>query len=261
MISLLAHRQENDLLSAIRQEPFLGIRIHSCHDVYGSDANILIQYDGETPTAALMGSKDGRWYVAAGSGSDLDELEAFLRSVYLRSMLSSASICERLSDLGRYHAAPVMTYCRAAVKQERSTELWESPAFEDVYGLLGKVNHWFCAESPWDEWYTHHSHLVRHWLGYVCGIYREGQLASTGSITAIGEHYALISNIATLEEWRRKGLAAEVVRHLVYTSVAWSKIPCLFCAEESLAGYYNSLGFVTAGHWAKVERTQTADQK
>ena len=257
MISILVREQKADLFTAIRQAPLLGVRIHSYHDVYGFDAHILIQYDGGSPTAALMGSKDGRWYAAAGPNSDLDELEAFFRSVPLRSLLSSSSLCERISDLGRYYTAPIMTYSREAVKQEQSTELWKSPSFEDVYGLLGKVNHRFCSESPWDEWYTHNSHLVRHGLGYVCGICREDQLVSTGSITAVGEHYALISNIATREEWRHKGLAAEVVRHLVNTSVAWSKTPCLFCANESLAGYYSSLGFLTSGRWCKVDRAQT----
>ena len=79
-------------------------------------------------------------------------------------------------------------------------------------------------------------------LSVYVGIYDGDVLVSCGGITAVNEKYALIGNIFTKEEYRKRGLARAVVISLVNEAADRGLIPVLYC-EKNKEGFYRKLGF------------------
>lgn len=72
------------------------------------------------------------------------------------------------------------------------------------------------------------------------GVFENGALVSCGGIVASNEKYALLGNIFTKEEYRRRGLASDIVKTLVNDSVKKGLIPILYC-EKRMTGFYEKL--------------------
>jgi Predicted acetyltransferase len=78
-------------------------------------------------------------------------------------------------------------------------------------------------------------------------------VVSTGGAYTMGQDIAVIGGLATLPDYRGRGYATQILHYLVDAVREQGKIPALFCAKESLSGYYMRNGFVPAGSWAELQ--------
>lgn len=83
----------------------------------------------------------------------------------------------------------------------------------------------------------------RHGRSTVFGIFdTAGALMSTASVVAENEKYALIGDVFTRPDARRRGLAAEVCLECCRAALEKGKTPWLMCSAAMLP-YYTRLGF------------------
>lgn len=83
----------------------------------------------------------------------------------------------------------------------------------------------------------------RHGRSAVFGIFdTAGALMSTASIVAENEKYALIGDIFTRPDARRRGLAADLCLECCREALKKNKTPWLIC-EPAMLPYYTRLGF------------------
>lgn len=83
---------------------------------------------------------------------------------------------------------------------------------------------------------------ANHGLGAGFGIYEGEALIAAASVVAVNKAYALIGNVFTAEEHRRRGLAAKTVSAAVRYALEKKLVPVLFC-ERELSGFYEKTGF------------------
>jgi len=256
MITLLQAEDLADYTALSSLEPVIGARLHTQLAVYGTSGGIAGQWiardSAGTPTAALL-RFSGWMVICAGAGVDIPELADFLQAVGGFRYIEGSSALVRA--LGGFLSGVCDSSCTMCYPGEppaqTGADVCDDPSLEDVHRLL-------CTESlagsaPWTEWYPHTSHLVRHGLGFAAAIYEDGQAVATGGVYASGAGYGVIGGLTTLQAYRSRGYAGRIVRHLCRACIRRGWTPVLFCAGDSLADYYRTLGFVPLGHWAQLD--------
>ena len=89
--------------------------------------------------------------------------------------------------------------------------------------------------------------------GVIWGAFSDGKLVSTAAITAPSSVSAMVVSVATLPEYRGRGLATAVVAALCEDCfAAGKKFLCLFYDNPSAARIYKRIGFEDVGGYAML---------
>lgn len=80
-------------------------------------------------------------------------------------------------------------------------------------------------------------------LAETYGIYEDGRIASTASVCAKNERYALLGDVYTVYRYRYQGYAARLTQACVARARQQGLTPVLYC-EKSMRKFYRKLGFV-----------------
>ncbi len=82
----------------------------------------------------------------------------------------------------------------------------------------------------------------------------EGSPAAKAAITACGPNCALLGGVYTLPEFRRKGLATILIRHILRLLAAEKKSASLYAKKKNLAAVelYKSLGFESTAEYRLI---------
>ena len=207
------------------------------------------------PTAAISRAADCVTIVSTDR-TDTDELLHFLQMTGTYTQVQADySLCSALAVSlgGKLSGGPSMRYLPSASAADISPSHISSPPPDALYAFL-------CAVFPpsslgeWPSWYTYHSHLFRHELGFAAGIFKNGKLIATGGVYATNPRCNLIANIATAPAFRRRGYGSQLVEYLCAVSCRQGKIPVLHCADQSLVRFYAPLGFAPARHWGVLQQ-------
>ena len=267
MICLVQEGNLPAFLQATSLDAILGARLYTQYQVYGLEypaMNFWLQQNENGEATAALSRFDGWLTVSAGERADLDELAEFARMLGGFSRLEAApALCECLRGDGKLDGGLMFCY-KGEGFGGMHPGVHTQPALRDVYQTICAANTWFSDTTNWAGWYTHTSHLLRHRLGFCSAVQKDGKVVSTGGVYTMGQCVAVIGGLATLPGYRGRGYAAQILHQLVDVALQQGKTPALFCAEESLVGYYSRNGFVPAGRWAEVQfaapKTQYAEQ-
>ncbi len=80
-------------------------------------------------------------------------------------------------------------------------------------------------------------------LAETFGIYEDGKIASTASVCAENERYALLGDVYTLYPYRFQGYAAKLTMACIARAQQQGLTPVLYC-EKDMRKFYRKLGFV-----------------
>lgn len=128
--------------------------------------------------------------------------------------------------------------CRAG-----STEKLEGREIMQLYSLLsGEDKLSFDNERR----YVLRLRAVNSGLAAVFGIKKDGILISSAAISSMNGKYAVISDVFTRQEYRRRGLAYECLMSATDFALKNGRIPVLLC-EDKMCPYYEKAGFVIYG--------------
>jgi len=253
-------------MEASELEPASGARLQTLYNMYRGKTKHMdfwVQLDFRGQPSAAVSRYGGQLSVTHGPNSDLDELEEFVRFIGGYSFISaSPSLAVMLKDLGDAANSYKMVR-KAALFPDDDFDLIAKPSLSDVFELLCIADESFKERSDRASWHVHTSHLVRHKFGYCVGIIREdGKLISTGGVYNTGISHGIIGGIATLPSERGHGYSGVVCRYLANQIILDRKVPALFSATESLAVYYESMGFEEKGRWCEIAvREVKADRR
>lgn len=139
----------------------------------------------------------------------------------------------------RKNVLSFMIFCGGRSEPEKAVSILSGTQLLGVMRLISG-----CEKLPdyVEKKYVEAVRAVNSQLGVYAGIYDGDMLVSCGGITAVNEKYALIGNIFTKEEYRKRGLARAVVLALINEAADRGLIPVLYC-EKNKEGFYRKLGF------------------
>lgn len=224
------------------------VRICGLRLAYGPSASFIRYYtDGEGALLALM-DRVGLFHAAVLT----EEWCVFLAmNPDIATVHCSATVGESLirSGLWQGRVGPVMKYAGPLTTAVDAT-VCTTPSLPRVYDLLREN---FPGISAFDSWYPDVSHRVRHGNAHISVILDGDLVVSTAMSVAETSTAAVLGQVATHPDFRRRGLAGICVKSTIFQC----KDKELYILPVNLYAQklYESLGFVIDGGWAELERT------
>ena len=209
---------------------------------YGN-SGILLTERGFAPAdlAALLDYTVGAGDFIACARKDGLRLPLFLRR---KNWHFSSGDSFRLPD-----ALCVRKPCRMDVQLRAAR-----PSYDDIglYWSLFRSGFAGFAGKKRDAFYLEQNHLLRHQTAELWGLYdRNGALLCGCEVAEGSERLRYLFDLTTDRNFRRKGLAAALVRGVA----AQDRRPLWLSAQDaSLSRYYADLGMVKSGRWMQLRR-------
>lgn len=222
------------------------IRIASLKNAYGCDAPFIQFFTDER--GGFLSVMDGvgvlytprltdEWQLFLGMNPDI-------RSLHCPGTVGYALLKTKLWQ-GR--VGDVMEYVGNI--QEKSEDICVTPYLPDVYSLLEQH---FPGMAPLAYWYPDASHRIRHGCCHIGCVIRDGKVVSTAMTVAETPTEAIIGQVATDPNFRKRGFA----RKCVESTIAQCKGKSLYILplHEIAAELYQKLGFAVCGTWAELHK-------
>lgn len=128
-------------------------------------------------------------------------------------------------------------------------DICTTPYLPDVYELL--KNH-FPGISSFNSWYPDVSHRIRHGNSHISAVLSADNVVSTAMTVAETDTAAILGQVATHPDFRRRGLAAKCIK----STISQCKADALYIlpVDEKARNLYEKLGFEVVDAWAELER-------
>lgn len=206
-------------------------------------------------SGALFSHFDGVLTVS-GELFDPEELRQFIRMCGCHTVVCGGVAAERLNLAGETTVGTVMRYGGGAAAEYAC--VCRQPKLDDVFVLLQSTFD-NMHTAVFHAWYCDISLKQRRGLAYVYAVYEpQGAEPERGSLCATaGVYYqnaatAVIGSVATRQDRRGHGLAAQVLGTLIARIQAEGKLPQIVCQNDRAHVLYRRLGFVDTGKFFEI---------
>lgn len=222
------------------------LRILALREAYGDVPFIRYYADDSGSLLAIM---DGIAYFSP-QGTPTEEWLLFLTmEPSIVRLYCSGEIGEWLvAESGwQLHSGVVLKY--TAPRPLAQEGICRTPSLPAVHQLLSRC---FTALSPLEAWYPDVSHRVRHGCCMLACIEQDGCIVSTAMTVAQAGEHALLGQVATDSNYRRRGYAAACIRDLI--SRWQGEHLYIIPANAPARKLYEDLGFCPFSTWAELVR-------
>lgn len=122
-------------------------------------------------------------------------------------------------------------------------DLVENCDLRGMYEVIAQCFEGFAQDSPFTSWYVDTFARIKKADSYLCGVRRKGRLVSVAGVYNISPVSAMISSVATLPDYRHRGLAKKCIRRCLEYVRYLDAVPYITAAHRELVDYYSGLGF------------------
>lgn len=225
MIRLLTDNRISDF-SAFCEKRLTGAVIYTRFLAYGINSDEVLFWYGENEDGTLNGVfslSDGIFIAEADENADRDEIELFAKTL-------------GASQITYGDAAFTLKYSEN--KKSFRTEDITGENIKDAFDVVFEAD--ADRKKYFGRWYTDASHKIRHGIIHGKCIYEDGRCAAVALTSGETESLAVISSVATLSEYRKRGFGEAVVISL---AKALQKDVYLMTDNEKTKKWYLSIGF------------------
>ena len=230
----------------------LGARIlatlRSYTGLTGSDAAQCWAQEINDQPIAVISLIDGFATLYANESADWDELAIFLQMQSCLHLQCDAQIARHL-PLEEAWRSQVLRFNAPARAPLIGVEIIRANDPSEIFELLESN---FASVKNRELWMADMALRWRRGTARSWLLRREGVNHSTASAMALAENHAYLGAVATLPEMRGQGLAGELLARVAEQQKAEGREAILSCLPE-LAGFYQSVGFETAGEWVMLK--------
>jgi len=205
-------------------------KIRALYLAYGTGYDFCRFYRQDNSFLSLL---DGSAVLCDDVSTDYEEWSRFIIMSGCRELFCSEDAAVALMKIGGFRCDTVNLMRFEGAAHTEPTE--NAPALSDVYSIIREG-----FDIEFEPWYLDMSHRVRHGITQ-CRIL-DGKAALVIQHDLNGE--ALLSQVASLHEYRGEGYASRLVR-AVSTELAPSKV-YIIC-EDGLVGFYEKCGYSISG--------------
>jgi len=224
------------------------VRICALRLTYGINAPFVHYYTDEA--GSLMSIMDG---VALFHTAHLnDEWCTFISmNPDILTIHCTKVIGEALIQSGVWHGqvGETMQYS-GEFPDSAENSVCTNPPLPAVYSLL--KDH-FPGIAPFNSWYPDVSHRIRHKNSHIAAVMDTDTVVSTAMTVAETDDAAILGQVATHPDFRRRGLAQKCIKSTLYQCKG--KTLYILPVDEIAQKLYKKLGFKVIGSWAELERT------
>ena len=196
---------------------------------YGMNSDDALFWYGENDDGTLSGVfslSDGIFLAEADKNADRDEIELFAKTV------GAVQIT--------YGEAPYTLKFKGSEKDFTAEDI-TGENIKDAFAVVFEDD--ADRHSYFAKWYTDASHKIRHGLIHGKCIFADGKCVSVALTSGETDSIAVISSVATLREYRKRGFGEAVVNSL---AKALQKEVYLMTDNEKTKQWYLNTGFEEA---------------
>lgn len=225
------------------QDPFT-LRIVSAAEAYGLSTAFLDVWQGN---GCLFSRMDGVFTIAGKpEPNEIEETALFAASCGAGQIFCAPDTAQALGFPVAETGAVLYRH-----QPEREAPVWEEPPSPRVlYEVLAACEGEGFPVPEFEPFYLDTSHRLRHGTAKAIVLGENGHPAACALALAVTESAALLTAVAVLPAFRRKGLGRQAVESLC------RKLPgrrvFLFRSQTENKEFYESLGFSPWGEWGSV---------
>jgi len=224
----------------------------------GKPAGVICHNRGETVLAVNPGREDQ---------VDYEELNWFLglsrrgggpESWEILTRPRAASEIRRgllLSVAGFREETGVVMVLEQLKEGEPQYAINRNPGLKEVYELLIEEWPWIKGQS-FEQWRDSLWWKLRRGRGFIYAAEGDGRCIGVGGVLNMGQSHAVISMVVTHPQFRKQGVAGEIVGALCRECRRRRLNPVLMSAGKETDLFYGKLGFVSQGEWTRLYNKQ-----
>jgi len=214
------------------------IRILALMKAYGVSYPFAVFYvqviDNEI--TALISRLDSDYTISAKENADDEEIAHFLLVAGYSSILCDSS----LSLFSKYNEGIIMQTDKKMEFSLGDASVDEFPKLMDLYNFIDYNSQDFKA------WYVDISHRIRHSSAKAYTLNKNGEVISSGILSAIYDNYSILSAVRTEGEYRGMGYGSALVSYICGDV---NGTVYLMRDEGMNESFYKRLGFCDIGKW------------
>lgn len=223
------------------------VRIHGLRKAYGTEMSFLRFYsDGEGALLAIM---DGVGILDCPNQMTDEWLTFLLMNPDIKTIHCPEENGQFLMKSGMFSEKQGQVMIFNGDDVQSPPDVNNMPYLPSVYTLLQE---YFEGISPFDAWYPDASHRIRHDCSHAACITEGEQVISTAMTVAETESAAIIGQVATHPDYRRKGLAGKCIKSLI--AICKGKSLYILPLNENAHHLYEKLGFKDHSSWMELTK-------
>lgn len=240
MLKFIETQEEADILKEFCTDSF-GLTIASLLDSYPPGIDICrfwMQITGDEITAAIC-SMNGDIVLSSNLRADYEELTEFIKTIGYTNILCRAM---DVVSLNMFACGCGQVWRREAKSAQKCS--YSIPGttdeFRKIFDLLG-------LKGDFEPWFADISRRINVGTADMRYIEKDGKIVATASLVHISGERAVLGAVATDKEYRKQGLATELINSF------GNKIIYLRCLP-ALNPFYKKLGFKSVDVWAEIKQ-------
>ena len=233
-----------EIESLAQGNPF-GCRILSLFNTYGFSlpfADFWVQIAGSEAVAAVS-RIDSSFIVRTTDGADTEELSAFLRVSGASVILSDTPLDCHMN----FRSGPVLFNRGILVISEDYGVI--TPEIMEFYSVIEKSASKNFTPPSYESFLLDVGNRLQKGAARLLGVEEKGELAACVMTLAESADSAVLGALATLPEYRKKGLGRFLIKYINNELIGEGKTVFMHRAEDENIDFYNRLGFKEYGKW------------
>lgn len=230
------------------------VRIKALLKAYGGYKGLIdVWYQIKNSVTAYIVRYGGGFIADILPGADVEEIINFCKMAGGTALLCSPVYNEYNSILGTVMSInPPLLHSGSFCSADYSFTPEVNPT--DYYSLLLQCNGAEFKAVLYEDFVADLSHRMRKDTAMLMGCYLEDRLISCAAATAIYRGGAVIAGVATLQNYRKNGLATAVVTMLC-KNLFHNGVEKIYLQRDKNKNYslYNDIGFENIGDFQQVE--------
>lgn len=242
MIKLIDNFEEYDF-SSFENDIFFQ-RIYSDYITLSCFDDVMFYVCVDKEPSAVISKVGGNITLSAKKVAPFEEIREFLNVTGFVKIMCNNRFSEYFE--GRKEQGKILKIKGERSEGRKANKLY-SENLKDMYALVKDV---FGFDGDYFTWIADLSHRMRHNSAHLYGIYCRDMLVSGAFSLFETDRSAVISSVATLEEYRHQGLGERVVRTVIAEN---NKELFVFTENEKTENWYKKMGFVPCEMWSEIE--------
>lgn len=172
---------------------------------------------------------------------DFEELSCFLSAAPVTSVECNAALGKRLSKSLQMRKIDGRSFYNPKPKNHLDYKAEETQNVSEFFEVLRSADSYY-KDTSYEEYYCDVFYRQKLPARLFLAQF-DGKKAATAAVMHGYKNVSIISDVAVLEEFRRRGLGSAIAAKVCEILLSEGKIPTLMCTEKCVQKLYKKIGF------------------
>ena len=199
----------------------------------------IYEIQNDEKTCGVMCRYGGAITIFLFRKADFDELNCFIATAPVTSVECDAALGKRLSKVLQMRKIDGRSFYNPRPKNFLDYKIEETQNVSEFFDVLRAADPYY-KETSYEEYYCDVFYRQKLPARLFLAQF-SGKNAATAAVMHEYKNVCIISDVAVLDEFRRRGLASSITAKLSEILLLEGKMPCLMCTEKCVQKLYKKM--------------------